>query len=205
MPLSIPFPSWLTELDMAFSNFIQQHCTNPFFDKFFTFVTHLGDEGYIWIALAIFFFLFKKTRKIGIVIGISLILGTLLGNMTVKEIFERPRPFATPGAILDGDALLIPRPGQFSFPSGHTVSSFAAAFSVFIYNKKWSIPVFVLAALVAFSRVYIYVHFLTDILAGALVGLISAYLAYLLWTKCLDKLVVCVWNKIFKKHSIDHV
>ena len=195
--LAIPFPQWLVDLDLGFDNFLQQHIANPALDKIFTFITHLGDEGILWIALALILMCFRKTRKIGIVMGMALIFGLLFGNLTLKNIFQRPRPFDTPGALLDGDSLLIPRPGEYSFPSGHTTSSFAAAFGIFFFHKKWCIPALVIAALIAFSRLYVYVHFPSDILGGTLLGFACALLAWFLWTKFMEKPLQSKFNKLF--------
>lgn len=202
--LAIPFPQWLTEFDLGINNYVQT-LRNPVLDGIFTVITRLGDEGIIWIAIAVLLLCFRKTRKIGITMGIALLLGMILGNEILKKIFERPRPFHTEGAVLAADQLLIPEPGQFSFPSGHTTSSFAAAVSIFVYNKKWGIPALILAVLIAFSRIYVYVHFPTDILAGTILGIFCALVAAFAWRKYLDALVVKGWNKLFKNHTIDHV
>lgn len=202
--LAIPFPQWLTEWDLGVDNWIQTWRT-PFLDSLFTVITKLGDEGLIWIAIAIVFLCFKKTRKIGITMGLGLIITTILGNEILKKIVERPRPFDTPGALLDGDSLLVSRPGQFSFPSGHTGSSFASAVSIVLYDRKWGIPALILAALIAFSRLYVYVHFPTDIMAGTILGTISALIAFFLWRKWLEKFVVKAWNRIFKNHTIERI
>ncbi len=202
--LAISFPQWLTEWDLAVDNWILSW-HNPVTDAIFTFITRLGDGGILWIAIAVALLCFKKTRKIGITVGLGLIITTILGNEILKKIFERPRPFATEGALLQGDELLVKQPGQFSFPSGHTGSSFAAAVSIFLYNKRFGIPALIMAALIGFSRLYVYVHFPSDVIVGAAVGTLSAVVAYLLWNKWIDKLAVKLWNKIFKNHTIEHV
>ncbi len=202
--LAIPFPDWLTAWDLGVDNWIQSWRT-PWLDKIFTVITRLGDEGIIWIALAILLLCFKKTRKIGITMGLGLIITTILGNEILKKIVERPRPFDTPGAMLDGDSLLVPRPGQYSFPSGHTGSSFASAVAIVLYDRKIGIPALILAALIAFSRLYVYVHFPTDVIAGTVLGTISALIAFFLWRKWLEKLVIKAWNKLFKKHTIERI
>ena len=195
--LAIAFPQWLVDFDLGIDNYIQEHLSNPFFDKVFTFITHLGDEGIVWILLAVILLCFRKTRKVGIVMGLALIFGLIFGNITLKNIFQRPRPFDTPGALLDGDSLLVSRPGEYSFPSGHTTSSFAAAVGIFLFNKKWGIPALVLAALIAYSRLYVYVHFPSDILGGIVLGTLCALLAYAVWTKGLEKPLQKKWSKFF--------
>ena len=195
--LAIAFPQWLIDLDLGIDNYIQEHLSNPFFDWFFSTITHLGDAGIFWILLAVLLLCFRKTRKIGIVMGMALIFGLIFGNITLKNIFQRPRPFDTPGALLDGDSLLISRPGEYSFPSGHTTASFAAAVGIFLFNKKWGTPALVLAALIAYSRLYVYVHFPSDILGGIVLGTGCALLAYFLWTKFMEKPLKNKWNKLF--------
>ena len=201
MHLMIAFPRWITSLDLAVDNFIQQHWRSDFLDAVFGFITRLGDEGLIWIALAILLLCFKKTRKAGVVIGIAMILGALLGNGFLKNLFERPRPFRTEGGLPYPGIVKMPGIHSYSFPSGHTTSSFAAAVSLFLCNKKLGIPALVLAALIAFSRLYVYVHFPTDILGGFILGTACAILAYLLWTKVLEKLVLKLWKKATTRKS----
>lgn len=147
-----------------------------FLDSVFVFITHLGDKGYIWIAIAALFMIFKKTRKIGVCMAIALILGVLVGNVALKPLIARTRPFDARQRI----ELLINAPKDYSFPSGHTLSSFASAGAVFWYNKKYGAACFVLAFLIAFSRLYLYVHYPTDVLGGMIIGLILSYIAYII-------------------------
>lgn len=165
----------ITNIDFKILDAIQT-IANPVLDAFFVFVTHLGDKGIVWIAIALLMLCFKKTRKCGIMLAVVLILGTLVGNVTLKNIIARPRPFIQHPEMLD--ALLISAPHGYSCPSGHTLSSFECAYVIFLFNKKWGIPALVLAALIAFSRMYLYVHFFTDILFGIVLGIGLAYLVY---------------------------
>ncbi len=157
--------SFLDFLDIIRCNFL---------DSVFVFITHLGDKGYIWIAMAALLLIFKKTRKIGVCVAIALIFGVLVGNAALKPLIARTRPFDA----RQGIELLINAPKDYSFPSGHTLSSFAGAGVVFWFNKKYAIPCFVLAFLIAFSRLYLYVHYPTDVLGGVVIGLILSYAAY---------------------------
>ena len=155
----------------------------PLLDKIMVFITKLGDAGIIWLALAIFFLFIKKTRKCGILMLISLILGLILGNILLKNLIQRARPCWIDTNIL----LLIPKPIDYSFPSGHTLASFEAATMIFLHNKKWGIPAMILAVLISFSRMYLFVHFPTDILSGAVLGIASSIGIYCGYKKIENK------------------
>lgn len=148
-------------------------------DKLMVAITTLGNEGYVWIAIGIVMLFFKRSRRAGIAVLMGLIFGLVVGNWGIKNIVARARPCAINTAI----ELIIPYPSEYSFPSGHTLSSFVSATAVFLYNKKWGVAAFVLASLIAFSRLYLYVHFPTDILGGIVVGVILAHVAYWLCQK----------------------
>ena len=142
---------------------------SSFWDVFWTFITTLGDAGIFWIALAIVLMVFRKTRRVGFSMGLALVLGLIFGNGVLKNVIGRLRPY-------DLDPTLIPRlaadhlPGDLSFPSGHTLASFEAATALFCYYRKWGIAALTLAAMIAFSRLYLLVHYPTDVLFGALMG-----------------------------------
>lgn len=159
--------------EFAFLDFLDI-MRNGFFDVVFTFITHLGDKGYIWIALSAVLMIFKKTRKIGVCVAIALILGVLVGNLTLKPLIARTRPFDA----RQGIDLLISAPKDYSFPSGHTLSSFASATAVFAYNKKYGALCYILAFLIAFSRLYLYVHYPTDVFGGMIIGAILGFIAF---------------------------
>lgn len=161
-------------IDFSILDFIQNNIRSPFLDTAMRTVTHLGDYGFIWIVVAILCMCIKKYRKDGFAITFALFLCLFLCNMVLKESVERLRPFQINTAF----TLIIPPPAGYSFPSGHTCSSFAAAATLFMTaSKKISIPALVLAVLISFSRLYLYVHFPTDVISGALLGLICAFLA----------------------------
>ena len=137
-------------------------------DGLWVFITHLGDDGILWIAMGILLLFFKKTRPIGFTVLLSLLFDFIMINVTLKGVFSRPRPFVVNEAIVT----LISKPSPFrSFPSGHSGGSFAAMFALYKWvPKKVGIPALVLAALVALSRLYVGVHYPTDILAGCVIG-----------------------------------
>ena len=161
----------LTELSIL--DWIQNHMRSAFLDGFFSFVTHLGDAGIFWIALAVLLLLFKKTRKTGIMMGLSLLLGLLVCNLTLKPLVARIRPYDINNAV----TLLIEKPHDFSFPSGHTQASFGGAMVLFFRDKRLGIPAVCLAVLIAFSRMYLYVHYPTDVLTAAVLGTVFAFLS----------------------------
>lgn len=148
----------------AINNFLQCDALDFFFSK----ITLLGNGGVFWIILSVALMFFKKTRAVGISMAISLIIGLLLCNLSLKPLIGRARPFVTDPSILD--KLIIPQPSEHSFPSGHTVCSFECAIAVLLRNKKWGFATLALAVIIGFSRLYLMVHYPTDVLAGAIIG-----------------------------------
>ena len=164
----------LMNLDGGFLLFLQESVRNPVLDKIMIFITSLGDKGMIWILATVLLLIPKKTRKAGMVSAVALLGSLLFNNMLIKNIVQRPRPYVT----LEDLRIIIPRPSEYSFPSGHSSSSFAAAVSFYrLLPKKLGIPAIVLAGLIAFSRLYVGVHYPTDVLAGALMGIVLSYFA----------------------------
>ena len=162
-------------LDVEFSilDFIQNQFRTPFGDFVMLLISKLGNGGIIWLVLSGLLCVFPKYRKAGVTMLTALALDVLLCNVMLKPLVGRMRPFT----VNTGMELLINAPKDFSFPSGHTAASFAAAFALlFVKNKLW-IPSMILASLIAFSRLYLYVHYPTDVLAGALLGVAFAFLA----------------------------
>lgn len=153
---------------------IQQHLRTDMLTPLMKFVTFLGNGGWFWILCAVVLLAIPKTRKTGYAAVFSLIFGAIVTNLLLKNIVARPRPFAEIEALIP----LIAKPTDFSFPSGHTTASFAVALVMFrMLPKKIGIPAVVLAALVAFSRLYLGVHYPTDVLAGFVVALMGSTVA----------------------------
>lgn len=161
--------AWLLQLDNQMLAAIGQlHC--GFLDIVMPLVTALGDYGLLWIAAGLLLSFTSKYRRHGILLLGTLLLATLLGEGLLKHLVERERPFAAAGIT----ELLISTPHGYSFPSGHTMSSFAAA-TVLLYTKKsWGAAGYCAAGLIGFSRLYLGVHYPSDVLAGALLGIILA-------------------------------
>ena len=156
---------------------------NPILDKIMIAVTSLGNAGLMWIGIAVFLLFIKKTRKCGILMLISLISGLILGNGLLKNLIGRDRPCWIDPNI----PLLIPNPHDYSFPSGHTLASFEAAVMIFLHNKKWGTISLVFAVLIAFSRMYLFVHFPTDILGGIILGTVISLGVYYGYEKIKSK------------------
>jgi len=145
-------------------------------DKIMVISTSLGNGGIIWIIIAAILMISKTYRRIGFMVIAALILSTILGEGILKHVFQRIRP----SADIPTANLLITKPLSYSFPSGHTISSFAVAGVLAKYLKNYALEFFSLASLIAFSRLYLYVHYPTDVLAGAIFGLLcSAIIIYL--------------------------
>lgn len=154
----------------------------PWLDAVMILITSLGNGGFVWVALGVLFLCFKKTRRMGMAMAISLVLGLLVGNVCIKNLVARSRPCWIRPEV----EMLISVPKDFSFPSGHTMASFEGAMSIWYCHKKWGAAALILAGLIACSRMYLFVHFPTDILAGLLLGLLHAWIA--------RKLVECDWR-----------
>ena len=150
---------------------IQEYIRNDFLTPIFKFITSLGDEGYVWIAIAIVLLFVKNYRKVALMVGASLLGSLVFNNMIVKNIVARPRPYR----MIETLTILIPEPGEYSFPSGHTSSSFAAGVVLYLMlPKKYGIPAMVLAFLIGISRLYVGVHYPTDVLGGMVMGTLIA-------------------------------
>lgn len=147
------------------------HCT--FLDYLMKFVSFTGNGGVIWIIAGVVMLFFNKTRKCGVSVLLSLIFCLLIGNVLLKNIFMRQRPCWIDKSV----PLLINVPKDYSFPSGHTLSSFASGISIFRFNKKIGVFALIYASLIAFSRLYLFVHFPTDVIGAIILGIINSYLA----------------------------
>lgn len=147
-----------------------QELHNPVLDSIMLFITSLGDDGILWIAIGVICLFFKKYRKMGLQLLITMLCTFVLGNLILKNIFARPRPCDIDTAV----TLLLSRPHGHSFPSGHSINSMAAAAALFLNNKKIGIPAVVIAALIGFSRMYLFVHFPTDVLGGFVIAVLVA-------------------------------
>ena len=158
------------EWEFAFLNSIQKIRTD-FLDKLMPCITFLGQWAVLWIVIAVLCLAFRQKRKLGISLMFNIIINTVACNLIFKHIVQRLRPY-----ILNDTVTLIipPETDYFSFPSGHSMFAFGAATIIFLYNKKIGIFVYLLAAMIAFSRLYLYMHFPTDVLIGSGMGILLA-------------------------------
>ena len=177
--------SYLAEhFDLPILDWIMTNLWCPFLDAIMPVITVLGDAGIFWIALAVVFLLIPKHRKMGLSMGLALMMGVVLCNMILKPAVGRIRPYDYQLEFFQRTIpLLIERQHDFSFPSGHTIASFEAAVAMLICNKKLGIPAMILAVLIAFSRMYLYVHYPTDVIASVILGTGLAFLGVFLVNK----------------------
>lgn len=145
----------------------------PFLDFWIPKLTVLGNGGILWVVLGIALLFFRRTRACGQTLLFALLLTLLLGNCLLKPLIARPRPFAADASV----SLLIPTPTDASFPSGHTYSGIASAIVLWRHKRLWGACALCLALAIAFSRLYLTVHFPTDILGGVLLGVLASALA----------------------------
>lgn len=185
---------FINSIDVNIINIIERKIQSPMLDKIMPFISSLGGMV-IWMLIAMVFIFTKKYRKYGIVLIITLAACVLIGDVLIKPIVQRIRPCNT----YDELRMIISRPSSYSFPSGHSMRSFAAAMILFRANKKIGIPAFVLAFLTGFSRAYLYAHYFTDIILGALLGVFCAFCIYKLLidnekiNKCLEERYSVLW------------
>jgi len=159
--------SLIQSMDWSILYWIQQHITCGFLDVIMPRISALGNMGMIWIAVAIVMIISKKYRREGVLLLAALLVGVLVGNVILKHVIARPRPCW----IDTGIRLLMTSPTDYSFPSGHTLSSVIGATVLTMTNKKFAVAAIPLACLIAFSRLYLFVHFPSDVLAAAVLGL----------------------------------
>lgn len=182
--MSAVFDSFL-HFDLSVFQWVQS-IQNPILTAIMVTITTLGEEGIIFIAMGLVLLCTKKYRKVGFTVLAALVIMVVLNNLVLKDIFARPRPFnldpqqyAWWFEIYKFPEFGIKVPSSYSFPSGHTSSAFAAAIAVLWYDRKIGIPTTVFAVLMGFSRIYVEVHYCTDVIGGMIVGIVYALVAVL--------------------------
>ena len=170
----------LSSLDGNILLWIQENVRSEFLTPLFQFITTSGNAGLIWIALTCFMLAFKKTRKAGVMSAVALVFSLTFTNLLIKPLVARTRPYE----LIDGLVILIEKPHDFSFPSGHTTAAFATGWVMFRQlPKKVGIPALIYVFLMAFSRLYFGVHYPTDVLGGIVLGVLYAAAAMWVCTK----------------------
>ncbi len=162
------------DIQLAFymTQFYQHHILN----EIMKFISSCGDFGMSWLIVILITNLFAKTRDMSIDILIALIAATLIGQVTIKTIVKRKRPCHTYTNV----SLLIPIPNDLSFPSGHTTSSFACSTVMFLYFPLLGIIGYIYASLTAISRLYLFVHYLSDVICGIILGTSIGIIVYII-------------------------
>lgn len=167
-------PDFLLAWEGAALLWIQEYLRGPVMDTFFICYTTLGDMGLCWLAVSVVMLCFGKTRKAGAAGLLALLLGFLCTNIILKPLVCRTRPWL----VVEGLTALVAEHDPHSFPSGHTCASFAAALAWRPHlSKRWANTALVCAVLMGFSRLYVGVHFPTDVFAGAVIGCLCGWLA----------------------------
>lgn len=176
--------SFINTFDYNAMLWIQEHIRSFVLSAILIPITESGNAGLLFIGIALVMLFFKKTRKCGILMLISMLVCSLLNNVMVKNIVKRPRPFTSYSTLIP----LIPPPGQYSFPSGHTAAAFSCMTVLFFTHRKYAYAGILLATIMGFSRIYVGVHYPSDVIAGAVIGIVTA----------------CVIGYIYKKRCIGY-
>ena len=181
--------SLAVSFDLPILDWIAANLWCPVLDVAMPIITLLGDAGIFWIAVSVLFMITKKYRKTGIGMMLALLMGLLVCNIWLKPTVARMRPYDFQMQyFLKEIPLLAGAMHDFSFPSGHTIASFEAAVVIFLNNKKLGIAAMILACLIAFSRLYLYIHYPTDVICSVILGTAFAFLGNFLAGKIMGKL-----------------
>lgn len=175
----------IQDIDFSILNWIQDHLKCGFLDFFMPKITLLGEHGIFFLAVGVLLLFFKRSRRTGVTVISGMAGAYILINLIVKNVVNRLRPFQINTAV----ELMVKAPHDASFPSGHAMHAFIFATVLMCYDKRLGIPAVIIAALVSFSRLYLYVHFPSDVLAGIALGMIFG--------------LISVWisNRIAERHN----
>ena len=177
--------SLAVSFDLPILDWIAQHLHCSFLDTLMPVITALGNGGIFWIAISVILLFSKKYRKTGLGMAFAMAMGLLICNIILKPGVARIRPYDFQMQYFMKEIPLIAGGmHDFSFPSGHTIACFEACTVLMLSNKKFGIPATVLAILVAFSRLYLYLHYPTDVFASIILGSLFGVLGYALAQKC---------------------
>ncbi len=169
---------FIQNIDWNILHFIKDTLSFGVLDFLMPKITMLGNSGFVWLVAAAILIISKKYRKTGLTMLAALAVGVLVGNAVLKNLIARPRP-----CWIENADLLIAVPTDYSFPSGHTLSSVIGAFMLTAANRRFGLFAIPLAALIAFSRLYLYVHFPSDVLASIVIGVLISLISILVCKK----------------------
>lgn len=175
----------IQSFDWSVLDGIQNIFACPFLDAAMPIVSRIGSAGAVWIVWAIVLICIKKYRRNGILMLCAIAAGFLIGNLIIKNIIARPRPFM----LREGIELLVKAPSGHSFPSGHTLASTIGAVILTFTDRRFGFAAIPLAIIIAFSRLYLMVHFPTDVIGACLLGLIVSFSA------------ICLFRRLEKKRA----
>ena len=164
----------LMEIESAILLWIQNNLRCDFLTPVMRVITTLGNGGAFWIVVTLLLLIFRRTRRMGVYCAASMLLTLLVVNLCIKPLAARTRPYE----LIQGLKILVSRPHDYSFPSGHAANSLTCAWTIFrLAPRKYGVPALVLAVLIALSRLYVGVHYPTDVLAGAAIGILLSEVA----------------------------
>ena len=190
----LQFDSAIFRFDSAILLWIQDNLRTDFLTPVIKVITHLGDKGIFWILVTLALLAFRKTRRLGVFCGVSMLIGLIVTNVILKNWVARIRPYE----LIQGLECIVGKAKDFSFPSGHATNSLACSWVLFRKApRKWGVPALVLAILISLSRLYVGIHYPTDVLGGAVIGLGSAALSLRLVPKAEKR-----WPKIKKFYKL---
>ena len=169
----------IQSIDASVLMYIQDVIRLPALTAIMVFFSTIGNLGLLWIALGLVLLFPKHTRRAGFDLLICLAIAYIINDLVIKELVARARPYDT----IEGLKILVNPLSSYSFPSGHTNSSFASAMVLTLAFGKKGAWAYIPAAMIAFSRCYVGVHYPSDVLAGMIVGTLVAYGVYMLLKK----------------------
>ena len=178
----------IQSIDFSILNWIQEHLRCGFLDVVAPPISSIANGGILWLIIAFGCQFMKRTRKCGMTMFLAMTMGFIIGDIILKALVARERPCV----IAPPEVMLVSIPHSTSFPSGHSTAAFASALSIFHHHRKVGIAAIILAVFIAFTRLYLYVHFPTDVLAGITLGIVSAVVVSLLTDKYL-------WERLDRK------
>ena len=187
----------LLQFEAGILLWIQEHLRSDFLDPIVKFITHSGDHGYLWIALLLIMFCIPKTRRAALIGAVTLLLTFIITNLCLKPWVARTRPYE----VIEGLTRIIEKQSDRSFPSGHTANSMAVGVSLWLISRKYETMqdeklyfpkplgwfVLVWSALVGLSRLYVGVHFPTDVLGGTVIAILDSLLVFHIYKMLIKK------------------